>query len=108
MIVPNPREETWDEAGYPVSGVRERGSIRGSIPDPLGPLGSHRRADGDVRQLPAAPRPDGESRLITWGSFFAGLVFGTALLAAAAAESGWLYNRLPDRRERPVGVAYRH
>jgi hypothetical protein len=36
----------------------------------------------------------GISQIITWGSFFAGLVFWTATAALAAAVLAWLYNRL--------------
>lgn len=44
----------------------------------------------------------GMNRFITWGSFFAGLVFGTASPAAVAAAFGALYNRLLDRTPTPA------
>ena len=46
----------------------------------------------------------GTSRFITWGSFFAGLVFWTVLPAAVAATFGWFYNRLLDQ---PAALAVR-
>ena len=44
----------------------------------------------------------GVTRIITWGSFFAGLVFWTVAMAVVAAALGWLYNRVAAPEQVPI------
>lgn len=52
----------------------------------------------------------GINEIITWGSFFAGLVFWTIAMGVIAASVGWLYNLvatpapLPERRRERVSA----